>query len=1805
MAADRSHRWLSHGAEALIERITPHPQDLHCDVLVVGSGYGGAVAAARLAGARPRAGGAAVRVWVLERGNEYLPGEFPATFAELPGHVRFSQQDGQPSRGRASGLFDLRVGADVSVLLGNGLGGGSLINAAVMERPSCDAFAADWPAGIDLDTLEPFYCRAEDMLQPETIPHTPQKLASLMAAGVAMGAPEYRNARVAVAFADGTTQAGVKVAKCLECGDCATGCNFRAKKSLDVNYLALARAKGAELFCGATVHCIQPLGTGPGYAVDFFLTEPLKAPSDTAAYRLNARQVILAAGSLGSTEILMRSAPHLALPDPSALGQRFSTNGDLIAAAYAQDEPAHCAAAEGVAPEARQVGPTITGLVRIPGPRGRRLVFQEFGIPAPLYRLLGEVVTTAAVLGDRFDPDMTLHRPGERIDDPLAVNAGLVDRTLVYGMMGDDGAAGTLTLRPGDAHDAQLAIEWEAVKSLPLFDDLLARLRTAHEPPGRCGGRVLPNPLWRPLPAVPVVTGPVITVHPLGGCRMADDKADGVVDAAGRVFAASGPRPTLPGLAVLDGAIVPVSLGINPALTIAALAERAVPLLAEDWDLVLDSEPKRLSPERPVRRDVSQPRAPAPTRFTLRERMVGRLSIQNQPFDASALIRFAPTDAGALRKLPRVIPFDHVEITLTRRTDGARWRLSCSGSAEVLVRDHSDMLTRWTRALGPAQRRLARFAPNPFGRLGGLRRLMALCTHLGGVRLIRYTCVVTQARLESPMGPDTSDPPIGEGARLCLTKRIAFNDRGNPWRQLSEGLLERTDGCNAELGAMETDLTYFADQMVPLLEIRSQQDAPNAIGDLAELALWILRVVLDIHLLNFLPAKDDDSSKTSQRLPEAVNGVAPAVYRLPADHRNGAPERRLSRYRSEERTSGVRPVLLIHGYGASGSTFTHHSIGPGQASMPLVSSLMAAGRDAWVLDLRTSIGLPGNKTRAWGFDEVANEDIPDALAEVLVHTAGEADGKVDVIAHCIGAAMFCVAVLSARDLHQKIGCVVLSQVAPLVTGSPMNRFRAYVAGYLEQYLGIRWFETRPVGNPNANLLIDAILSTFPYPDDDGEAERLRNLPDFAAVRHRADAIFGQTMRLQNIGDRTLGALDAIYGFVSVPGLAQVGHYVSQQVLTDATGQNQSVALETIATRFGFPLLIVHGRHNKVFDWRGSYRALVLLKKAFDKQPLPEQAPEIGESDLHVGGGTQRQLLVLAQYGHQDTLIGEHAHRDVFPHLVQFLDDFAHAGPSAGNPSPPLVVRVPWTGPTLGAVRRVSDKELRCRIALRPQRSHASTLAMVFIPVERDGARWKPDFDKMIAQFAHSADLIAQAQELGLRVDQLQRFQGFAVVCIHTELPLPLERGMVVQSVSDKDGLFVDATSELTPDARRAVQAWFDGAAQEAIEQTVVRLDPAWIAAAQLPGTPAQGSLCFALASCQYPAGLFDVMPAQASYQRLAARLDADTAAPRPHLLLLVGDQVYVDESAGLFALPGASAVERSYEVNHRLDAFRRVTRSLPTYPLLDDHEVLDNWEPPAPVAGALRAYVQRQHKLVASNVHAPFHHGFAAAGLPIAALDTRTTRDRRVLRRTDGAQLLADARIVSDASPAGLSSLLAAKPDDTSPKFIVSPVALFPMQRAAAFGDAAERIALDDWSGFPRSQLELLASVRDRPLRNLVLLSGDRHLSSVSSLWLERTDGTPIEVISIVSSGLYAPWPFANARADEFWLDGPLRLQPGDLRARIETPLIGRTDGFAVVSVVRGDDGVWTLQVEFDLADGLRHASKRLDGHPEGRWRVW
>lgn len=546
------------------------------EVVVVGSGYGGGIAASRLA----RAGR---QVCVLERGREFQTGEFPKTLEETKREFQVDTSLGVI--GSRLGLYDLRVNDDINVFFGCGLGGTSLINANVGLRPELRVFEdVRWPRAIrdDLDRgISDGYRRAEEMLQPTSYPEdSPRlaKLAALEASAKAMGQPFYRPP-LYVTFADRVNPVGVAQPACVLCGDCITGCNHGAKNTVLMNYLPDAKNHRAEIFTGVSVRYLerkdghwlvhyQLLATG---------TEPLDTPTRTLA----ARIVVLAAGTLGSTEILLRSRER-GLPLSDQLGERFSGNGDYLGFGY-NGASAVNSTGFGDLPVGQipPVGPNIAGMIDLREQPVLRegMVIEDGVAPGALGGLLPGLYAAAAAVAGENTADRLLERLGQ---DERAVESGLrgpyhgaVLNTQIYLVISHDDAGGRMVIE-GD----RLRIRWPGAGDQPSFQSASRRLIEATKP---LRGIFTPSPLWKDLS-----THNLTTVHPLGGCAMGDDAAVGVVNHKGQVFANAQGDDVYDGLYVADGAVVPVSLGVNPSLTISALAERICALLAEDHDWKID-----------------------------------------------------------------------------------------------------------------------------------------------------------------------------------------------------------------------------------------------------------------------------------------------------------------------------------------------------------------------------------------------------------------------------------------------------------------------------------------------------------------------------------------------------------------------------------------------------------------------------------------------------------------------------------------------------------------------------------------------------------------------------------------------------------------------------------------------------------------------------------------------------------------------------------------------------------------------------------------------------------------------------------------------------------------------------------------------------------------------------------------------------------------------------------------------------------------------------------------------------------------
>jgi len=535
------------------------------DVVVIGSGYGGGVAASHLS----RAGKS---VAVLERGREVLTGSFPTKFPELKNDF---QVQGKTFRtGPDTALFDIRLGDDMHVLVGRGLGGGSLVNAGVALKPDARVFLDEvWPGQIRQDGgLDRGYARAGSWLRPASDPRAAEmtKFGVLAEAGRELNR-ELVATSVAVSFADTVNAAGIAQAACTRCGDCCAGCNVGAKNTVALTYLPDAARHGAEMFTEITVRHVAKVADGS------WRIHAVPTAGRNEDIVIEAAIVVLAAGTLGSTEILLRSRERgLAVSD--RVGQRFSANGDIIAFGYGAKSIVNSVGI-GHPPrvEGLEIGASVTGQLefRDPDHLDREIRLQEGAVPSAV----------APSLPVMFLPNGRLLGALQSLVS--GVYKGPFASLQTYFAVSHDSASGVFRLE-GD----RLSLSWKDASKEPCYERLDDVLRAVVE---SAGGDYVKNPL-----AGTVMGHQPATAHPLGGCAMGREAADGVVNHKSEVFDTApgrGAGAVHDGLYVIDGSIIPRSLGVNPLLTITALSERALAHILADRRLTATGRP---TPAQPV-----------------------------------------------------------------------------------------------------------------------------------------------------------------------------------------------------------------------------------------------------------------------------------------------------------------------------------------------------------------------------------------------------------------------------------------------------------------------------------------------------------------------------------------------------------------------------------------------------------------------------------------------------------------------------------------------------------------------------------------------------------------------------------------------------------------------------------------------------------------------------------------------------------------------------------------------------------------------------------------------------------------------------------------------------------------------------------------------------------------------------------------------------------------------------------------------------------------------------------------------------
>lgn len=541
-------------------------------VVVIGSGYGGGIAASRLA----RAGQS---VCVLERGKEIRPGDYPHTEPKLLEQVQVDTPLGH--EGSSTALFDFRINDQMNALVGCGLGGTSLINANVGLEPTPVVFEDErWPEELRrAGVLDAGYQHAREMLGANPYPADMPPLAKLEAlrlSAQAIPGAEFAKAPIYVTFQDppgGVNKFGVHQQQCTLCGNCITGCNYSAKNTVLMNYLPDAKNHGAEIFTEVSVKRIER--AGDRWVVHYYITGSREHQLQGAAKTITADLVVLAAGTLGSTEILLRSK-QTGLPASNMVGQRFSSNGDLLGFAYNGSVTIN--GIGGQPPPDPVPGPCIAGFIDM---RSRTsvegMLFEEAAIPGGITFGLPEAFAAIAHLeGKDTDPAESKDQLLRALESVVrGVYHGATKNTQTLLGMGYDAGTGVLDLQ----HD-RLRISWPNVGVDPTFraesDGFLAAAKPLHS-------IYIKEPIWTKL-----LGDALITVHPLGGCVMAPSAELGVVDHKGRVFSGTTGTDVHPGLYVSDGSVIPMSLSVNPSLTISAITERCCALIAEDRGWKID-----------------------------------------------------------------------------------------------------------------------------------------------------------------------------------------------------------------------------------------------------------------------------------------------------------------------------------------------------------------------------------------------------------------------------------------------------------------------------------------------------------------------------------------------------------------------------------------------------------------------------------------------------------------------------------------------------------------------------------------------------------------------------------------------------------------------------------------------------------------------------------------------------------------------------------------------------------------------------------------------------------------------------------------------------------------------------------------------------------------------------------------------------------------------------------------------------------------------------------------------------------------
>jgi cholesterol oxidase len=520
------------------------------DFVIIGSGFGASVSAMRLTEKD-------YSVLILEKGKRFQDQDFPKS------NLSFWKYLWAPPL-RCFGILQISLLKGIMVLHGTGVGGGSLGYANVLEIPSEDTFSTpSWNERLPWGKiLQPFYATARQMLGATTnLKSWPadEKLREI-AAGLGQEST-FRATEVGVFFGpEGLTAsdpyfdgAGPQRAGCIQCGGCMVGCRNNAKNTLPKNYLYFAEKKGAVIQSEVRVHGVIPLSADQPdkarYVVQYRSSTRLV---DLGRRHVRAHNVIVAAGVIGTLKLLLHCRNHsCCLPKLSSrLGERVRTNSEALLGSVSRNKQVDYS--KGIAITSIFNTDSATRIEPVRYPDGSDLmrilaaplISNGHAVPLRMLKSFGWILShpfdfLRAQVFPGWARKVTILLVMQNVDNRLNVHLGRSLLTFFRkGLVAEKEPGHEITPRIDAGHAVARSFA-EMTNGIPM---------------GSLGENLLDVPT---------------TAHILGGCPMGKDASEGVIDESFQVH-------HYPGLYVVDGSAMPANPGVNPSLTITALAEYAM-----------------------------------------------------------------------------------------------------------------------------------------------------------------------------------------------------------------------------------------------------------------------------------------------------------------------------------------------------------------------------------------------------------------------------------------------------------------------------------------------------------------------------------------------------------------------------------------------------------------------------------------------------------------------------------------------------------------------------------------------------------------------------------------------------------------------------------------------------------------------------------------------------------------------------------------------------------------------------------------------------------------------------------------------------------------------------------------------------------------------------------------------------------------------------------------------------------------------------------------------------------------------------